>query len=394
MTSGLTRREFLIGLPIELAAAYLVVKGINKDKSTLAGFEGEPGIYQLPDGKVPLVSYQVVDGDDIGSISDTYNTYYDLIVHINNLELTHGIHPGQIVRIPANAKDPLSYIPEVGIIRHKLSQGDTAQSIALMYGVPREVIDRSLADYKNLIYSGNSSILSIRGADASPIGVGINVEYDTKDRLSESVSKSLVNRILHTYLFYTGGDKKIFRYITKGGIRIGYGAPGFQPPDRVQYHADAIAMEKVALQQLGHELWHLLPFPWWSAGSDEGTAGYAASEWATRSHAEYPIDDTVRLWYSDWYYNGVNNPSLRSRKFNQKPVENRILATRAWQRIEMKYPGIIAFLLLSAVHHYDNNATIEPNIPFSLYLIQTWIEKEYGPASWDYINSQHILFTQ
>ncbi|KKU03164.1 MAG: hypothetical protein UX99_C0003G0003 [Candidatus Amesbacteria bacterium GW2011_GWB1_47_26] len=357
-----------------------------------SGFLFDENTYQLPDGKIPVLHMGVFSGTSMQWFADVFHTYIDLIYEANGLSEESTIHPGDTLNIPAYAKLPMSYLPEPKIIRHQIKKGDTDVVISKSYGIPVETVSRALT-WEGLRHtSDQGGVLLIRGFDSPPVVKSVLL-YDEKDSVGHETMRAVVNRVLNRFLYFAGGDTNIFRFLRdKGDIEIVSGAPGFLPPNNVAVAATASMGEGELRRQLGHELWHALPFPSWSAGSDEGTAGFAAVEVATGNGKEYP-DKTSQPLYSPTYYNGVNTPDLRNRIFGLAPVENRILATTAWQRIEQKLPGVISHLLITAANSKQADE-IEGKTMWPVDLVRGWVIQKFGPVAWKYINSQHILFAK
>lgn len=352
----------------------------------------ENHFYQLPWGKVYLARYQVSEGDYIGKLAVAFGTRYDLIVGANRFLERRGLRPGDIIQIPAGARFPMAYIPEEGIIRHQYTKDEKAEQISQRYGLNPVVVSSAMQLQENWFTTPSETVLRITDAEPKAL-IPVRVIYQNEPgKLEKKIEEGVINRIANSFVFECGKNELILKYLLNKGILVNYGAWSFSPPNYISVLAEDIIGEGYLVQGSGHEFMHSLPFPWWSAGADEGTASFAATNWATKNIQEYTsLSKTDFLWESDQYYDGVNIPALRNRVFDKNPVENRILALKAWQKIEERFKGVIPHLLQMSVK--GGNYSQEPQGPWDLKIIKAWITEKFGIEAWQFIDNQHILFT-
>lgn len=299
----LSRRDFL-----KLAGAGLAAPAFNPDfqitakpsiyadtdSSRLAEMYpvGGERTYQTPQGKVPFVGYRVNEGDSVGRIARFFSTDSDLIIEANNLQ-GRGVHPGDEINIPAFTKVPWAYLPEVGIIRHKLEWPyNTPISIAELYRLNPEIVQASFNEPQNLIRDTDGRwVIILRGAEPGHV-TPVEIGYAGKNLLDRRVVASLVDLYANIILSRTGEGPSVLAYL-KQPVKIVSSAPGFGPPNTVGFQADDLVGEGSARRQLGHELTHWLPFPWWSTGADEGSAGFVAIKWATNLDVSMEIHRVI-----------------------------------------------------------------------------------------------------
>lgn len=352
----------------------------------------ENRFYQLPWGKVYLARYQVSEGDYTGKLAVAFNTKYDLIVQANSFLERRSLRPGDIIQIPVGARSPMAYIPEEGIIRHQYTKDEKAEQISQRYGLNLRVVAESMRFEKNWFITPSEAVLKIMNAEPKAL-IPVKVIYQNEPgKLEKKVEEGVINRIANSFVFEVGKNELILKYLLNEGISVNYGVWSFSPPNYISVMAQDINGEGYLVQGSRHEFMHSLPFPWWSAGADEGSASFAATQWATRNFQEYtPYSKTDFLWESDQYYDEVNVPALRTRVFDQNPVENRILALKAWRRIEKRFKGVISHLLQMSVK--ESNSIQEPQGPWDLKIIKAWITEKSNTEAWQFIDNQHILFT-
>ena len=64
----------------------------------------KPGEAAAPEATVPVPTYTVKEGDDLVSIAIAYGISPSALMDINDLKPTDEIKPGQVLKLPANAK--------------------------------------------------------------------------------------------------------------------------------------------------------------------------------------------------------------------------------------------------------------------------------------------------
>jgi len=79
-----------------------------------------------------FITYQVVKGDTLWSISQKYNTSIEQLLIYNNINNKNILSPGQIIKMPLNN---LQVTKEVDYITHTVKKGETLWSIAQNYNL-------------------------------------------------------------------------------------------------------------------------------------------------------------------------------------------------------------------------------------------------------------------
>ena len=64
----------------------------------------KPGEAAAPETTVPVPTYTVKEGDDLVSIAIAYGISPSALMDINDLKATDVISPGQVLKLPANAR--------------------------------------------------------------------------------------------------------------------------------------------------------------------------------------------------------------------------------------------------------------------------------------------------
>ena len=380
----LSRREFLGLSAVVLAKA--IFRPIIPSPDTKSFVSSR--VYRTPDGLIPVTNYRVNQGDNIIKIAERFDTKISLIVEANQLKNLNRIYPDQVLKIPKYPHDLMVFIPESTIIRHIIRPGDSTYSISRRYGVPEApVVSSKLAQFRGL---PAGEVLVLRGVEQTPI-VSLNYRPDDKF-LSSDVVKSLIDRVANVYSYYLGGPDGLF-YLTTNGIHIDRVDPGFAPPNNVGVEISDTVAEIVVLGQLGHEIFHMIPFPWWSPGADEGTAEFVSTEWVVGTRRFSPLFRVPAPWNQEGYYDSVNSPELRKREFNDESLdfENRTLAWEAWNRIEGRYPGTIAHLTNEWAKTELGQRGSHDATPIDT--VRQLVQSGFGDEAWTFIENQHILFT-
>ena len=381
----LSRREFLGLSAVVLAKA--IFRPIIPSPDTKSFVSSR--VYRTPDGLIPVTNYRVNQGDNIIKIAERFETKISLIVEANQLKNLNRIYPDQVLKIPKYPHDLMVFIPESTIIRHIIRPGDSTYSISRRYGIPEApVVSSKLAQFRGFPVG---EVLVLRAVEPTPI---VPLDYRQKDdkSLSSDVVKSLVDRVANVFSYSLGGLDGL-SYLVSKSVQINEGNPGFYPPNHIDVTVSDTVPEAVFLEQLGHELWHQIPFPWWSPGADEGTAEFVSTEWVVGTRRFSPLFRVPAPWNQEGYYDSVNSPELRKREFNDESLdfENRTLAWEAWNRIEGRYPGTIAHLTNEWAKtelgwRGSHNAT-------PVDMVRQLVESGFGNEAWTFIENQHILFT-
>lgn len=381
----ISRREFLKLSALALAEA--VFRPIIPSPETNSFVSSR--VYRTSDGLIPVSNYRVNLGDNITKIAERFHTKTALIIEANNLLNSNNIYPDQELKIPKYPQDLMAFIPESNIIRHIVRPKDTTYTISRRYGVPELPIVLSARAQFGGLSVGET--LTLHAVEPTSI---VSLDYQPEDdrSLSPAVVKSLVNRVANVFSYYLGGPDGL-SYLISQGIHIDKKNPAFAPPNHVGVEISDTVAEIVVLGQLGHEAFHMVPFPWWSAGADEGTAGFVSTEWVVGARRFSPLFVVPTPWNQEGYYDSVNSPELRKRKFNDESTdfENRTLAWEAWRRIEERYPEMIANLTNKWAKTGRGQSGSHDATPVDA--VSQLVQSGFGNEAWTFIESQHILFT-
>ncbi len=390
MPSELSRRDFLKLSGFELAATALRLD--NPPRVDTGSFVNDH-VYRIPEGLISVTDYLVNSGDSITKIAGQYRITPSLIIAANKLPDPDHIYPHQWLKIPRYPSEPMMFIPEPNVLRHVIRPDDTTYGIARRYGVSEfPVVVSTLARFGRRRGLPAGETLTLRAIEPTHI---VHLDYRPADdrSLSFDVVNSLVQRVANVFSYYLGGPDGL-RYLVSQGLRIDKGTPGFVPPNHIWVHRQDTVQEGIILGQLGHEGWHMMPFPWWSAGADEGSAEWVSTEWVVgiRRLSQLFVGPPTQL-NQERYYDSVNTIQLREREFNGEKTffENRTLAWEAWKRIEERYPGVTAYLTnvwakTDEGKRGSHNATPIPTV-------SQLVKDGFGDEAWSFIENQHILFT-
>ncbi len=385
---GMTRREFIKLSTIELSALAL---NLNRPSPVELGSFENNHIYRTAEGLIPAIDYQVSSGDSITRIADRYNTQASLIITANKLTDPDRIYPHQWLKIPKYPKEPMLFILESKVIRHIIQPEATTYSISRLYGVPElPVVVSTFARFGRRRGLPAGETLTLHAMKPTHI---VPLDYQPADdrSLSFDAVNSLVQRVANVFSYYLGGPDGL-SYLVSQGIQMGKGSSGFIPPNHIDLNLQDTVQEGIILGQSAHEMWHEVPFPWWSAGVDEGTAEWVSIEWVVGTRRLNQLFASSTQWNQEGYYDFVNTPQLRERTFNaeQYDFENRTLAYEAWRRIEERYPGVTAYLTNTWAKTDEGKRGSHDATPISI--VSQLVKDDFGEEAWTFIENQHILF--
>jgi murein DD-endopeptidase MepM/ murein hydrolase activator NlpD len=142
MFVGVTFGPLLISeqaLADELAEGTLptsVVLGTSTDVMSDQEFITSSGQGVLDFRGGEIISYEVREGDTLGSISEKFNLQLNTILWVNDMTESSKIKPGQTIKIP----------PVDGVV-HTVKRGETIYSIAKKYGLEGEAGAQGIVNY-------------------------------------------------------------------------------------------------------------------------------------------------------------------------------------------------------------------------------------------------------
>ena len=302
---------------------------------------------------------------------------------------------GQEIIYPFNGP-----FPEVNLLRWRLEEGDTLDELHQRFRIPMEAL--YVAEEEALGHRDQRALevgtrLEIRAESEVDLPFQIKVEYQDEwlTDYDAQVLESLMKQVFAA-AEYTFGDLSFMAEATSGEMRfIRHDGWGFFPDSRrylicIPYndlHNGLLEEESRVRGKLAHEVFHSLPFPSWSAASEEGGAEYFGRMVATNGF------DSQFMAYARRRYDESNQPELREMVFGTGAIRvESELAALAWEKIADQYPGILEYLMQQSVKwHRDNKEDWQASVPVEI--ITGWF-KEFSPGAWDFVQEQHILFTQ